>query len=766
MVILRRTLFLLLLTAGTALNGQYTKEFKRIFFDADYLYETGFYEEAFNRYKNLLTLDPGNYNILFHCGACCLHIPGNETQAITYLQEAVQGVTMSYKDKSHKEPGAPVISFFMLGQAYHQNYQFQEAIEQYSTYLEFGADQDKDQLDYARIQIEACHRAANVPRTRPAFEFQGVLEHFEDDLPSCSNPVISGDGKILIFLVDYPSDKKIMMTTRKDSLWTRPRVINSEIGMVGETYPASLSFDGKDLYLVHQFYSHSDIFVSHYQGNRWSEAEALGYHINGRTSEDHASISRDGKLLYFTSDVRGGQGSFDIYVSRLDEKGEWGEAVNLGPAINTPYEEHTPFISSNDSILFFSSQGHASIGGIDVFHSTLQSDGSWSEPENLGYPVNTPGDDLFYNPGWNELEGYYAVRRADDPTVNTINMVLGLEYEEELAREIPGDNLLEEPAREEVALVPQEVVPQTPDPSETVVTEAEQAEEQAETKESAPTVATVVTVEEVIEPPNTDEIEMVLNQRQPEPEPEPEAVEPAVKLPAEAPKPSPAFAGELTASVPFETNKYELGLAAQLEIEKVAELLMYHPEAKVELTGYTDSTGNEDFNMILSMYRAEKIAEYLEMRGVDRKRIQVDGKGESSPMAINSFYDGSDAPLGRYLNRQVHVRLTGKLPLDSKLTGIYIPEHLIHHEVDTPATIAREYHFTVQIKAARMPILVSDFGDMTDVKEYHCLDGYYRYTTSAYRTFQEARARLLEVRKMGYNDAFIQTREWYERARR
>jgi len=492
----KRILLFLFLAVGTVLNGQYTKEFKRIFFDADYLMETGFYEEAFNRYKNLLTLDPGNCNILFHCGACCLNIPGNEEQAITYLKEAAEGVTLSYKEKSHKEPGAPVLTYFMLGQAYHLNYQFSEALMEYTEYLEMGTNQDQDQLEYARMQIEACKRAADIERTNPAFEFQGVLEHFEDDLPSCSNPVISGDGNILIFLVDYPSDKKIMMTTRTDSLWSRPRVINSEIGMVGETYPVSLSYDGKDLYMVHQFYSHSDIFVSHLKGKRWTEAEALGYNINGRTSEDHASISKDGQSLYFTTDARGGSGSFDIYVSHLTEKGEWGQAHNLGPTINTPYEEHTPFISNNDSILFFSSQGHESIGGIDVFHSSLQQDGTWSEPENLGYPVNTTGDDLFFNPGWNELESYYAVRREDDPTSSTINMALKIEYEEAelLAVHIPEQRM--------------EVQETEPEPAVVAVTQAE-----PEIDPSMP-VEEMLTENVLIEPPNTDEIEMVLNQRE------------------------------------------------------------------------------------------------------------------------------------------------------------------------------------------------------------------------------------------------------------
>ena len=744
-------MLLLFLAAGTALNGQYTKEFKRIFFDADYLMETGFYEEAFNRYKNLLTLDPGNCNILFHCGACCLNIPGNEEQAISYLKEAAEGVTLNYKEKSHKEPGAPVLTYFMLGQAYHLNNQFTEALSQYADYLEIGRNQDQVQLDYARMQMEACERAASIGRTHPSFEFQGVLDYFEDDLPSCRNPVISGDGDILIFLVDYPSDKKIMMTTRTDSVWSRPKVINSEIGMVGETYPVSLSHDGKDLYLVHKFYSHSDIFVSHLNGKRWSEAEALGYQINGRTSENHASISRDGQSLYFTSDVRGGYGSFDIYVSHFTEKGEWGDPVNLGPTINTPFEEYTPFISNNDSILFFSSQGHATIGGADVFNSSLQSNGTWSEPENLGYPVNTTGDDLFFNPGWDEFESYYAVRREDDPTSSTINMALKLEYEEE---ELLADLI---------------VAPDSPVETETVlpvtsfVTQAE-----TEAAPSLPEEEVVVTEAQLIEPPNTDEIEMVLNQREPEVETDPEPVEIPVETTfvtqASDPVETPAFTKELTTAIPFLTNKYELGPAAQLEVERVAELMVYHPESIVELTGYTDYTGEEDFNMILSHYRAEKISEYLEMRGIDRERIKLEGKGESDPLAINRFSDGTDAMLGRYLNRTVKVRILGQLPLDAKLSGLYIPVNLMPNEDGTSLAPEKEYHYTIQLKAARMPIPEPRFEDIGNVSEYYCTDGYYRYTTSSFRTFLEARKRLLILRKRGYPDAYIQTREWYEKA--
>jgi outer membrane protein OmpA-like peptidoglycan-associated protein/tetratricopeptide (TPR) repeat protein len=726
MMKVRYILLFMLLAAATALSGQYTKEFKRIFFDADYLFETEFYEEAFSRYKNLLTLDPGNSNILFHCGVCCLHILGSEDQAITYLKEAVEGVSPSYKDKSHKESGAPVFTYFLLGQAYHLDYQFSNAEESYSKYLELGSDQGQLQLEYARVQIEACKRASKIVRTRPGFEFQSVLEHFDKDLPSCSNPVISGDGNILIFLVDYPSDKKIMMTSRSDSLWSRPRVINSEIGMVGETSPVSLSYDGLDLYLAHQYYSHSDIFVSHFEGNRWTEAEPLGYKINGRTSENHASISRDGESLYFTTDVRGGYGSYDIYVSRLEEKGEWGEALNLGPTINTPFEERTPFISGNDSILFFSSQGHTTIGGLDVFYSKLNIDGSWSEPENLGYPVNTTSDDLFFNPGWDELEGYYAVRRPDDPTSNTITMVMELEYEEELAQAAPVDSVI---ADQTLTMVAPVVVVAEP----------------------------VVSMEKVIEPPNTDEVENVLNERSdPEPKPKPLTV-PVVTNDA-----SPAFTNELTSSVPFDFNEYELSMAAMLETEKIADLMNEYPDVTISLTGHADATGTAEYNMLLSMHRADNIANYLEMRGVNRGRIRVDGVGESAPKAKNTFEDGSDAPLGRYLNRQVYVKITGRLPVESGLAGVYIPANL--KSGGDQSGEVQEYFYSIQLSAIRKSISVSMFEDLDNVTEYPCKDGFYRYTTGSYRTFQEARDHLKEVQKKGYDDAFIQTCEWYEKA--
>ncbi|MEN8202551.1 MAG: OmpA family protein [Bacteroidota bacterium] len=694
MRILRRVFVCLLVASTVTLSGQYTKEFKRIFFDASYLYETGFYEEALKRYNNLLALDPGNCNIMFHCGACCLNIQGSELEALTYLEKAVKCATPEYRDNAPDESRSPVLSYFMLGRAYHLNYEFDQARENYEAYLEQGKDEDPLELDYASLQIEACGRAEAVRDTPPSFKFHSLLDHFDEYLPSCSNPVISGDGNTLIFLVDFPNDKKVMETTHSGEFWSKPRVINSEIGMVGETYPVSLSYDGKELYLAHEYYSHSDILVSAFENGSWSEAKELGHNINGRTSETHASISRDGNKLYFTSDARGGMGSFDIYVSTKNGKDQWGVPENLGSVINTKYEEHTPFISSNDSILFFSSQGHASMGGTDVFYSVLGPDGTWGEPVGLGAPVNTTGEDVFFNPGWNELDGVYAVRKEDDPSSNAINMVIELDPDAPL-------------------IVEEEAIDST---EEEVVNSTEE--------ESSGVADTVIIIQK-----------------------------------------APLTTGLLT-SIPFEFSKYTLNTEARLEVKILAEFLTDNPETEVLLTGHTDATGPSEFNMLLSMQRVDKVAEYLESKGVQSSRIKVEGKGEDAPIAINYSTDRKELILGRYLNRHVIATVTGdSLPMPSIMSGLYVPRSLRNDEGKGNAAPARSYSFTIQVKASYSPINSATFKELDHVEEYVCSDGYYRYATGSFPDFATARDHLEEMQKLGFEDAFIQSINYYNRVR-
>ena len=156
--------------------------------------------------------------------------------------------------------------------------------------------------------------------------------------------------------------------------------------------------------------------------------------------------------------------------------------------------------------------------------------------------------------------------------------------------------------------------------------------------------------------------------------------------------------------------------------------------------------------------------EYLEKKGIDRKRIVVDGKGETSPLAINKNPDGSDSPLGRYLNRQVYVKIAGSVPASSELAGIYVPEKLKKSEESRQALAATDFTYTIQVGAAHTPLSISRLEELGELTEYHCTDGYYRYVIGLYPTFQKATEQLRLVRKLGVEDAFIQTMQWYERA--
>ena len=169
----------------------------------------------------------------------------------------------------------------------------------------------------------------------------------------------------------------------------------------------SLSYDGSQLYLATNDADKNDIFVSFKEGKNWLAADKLDKTINGKKSnETHAVLTKDGNTLYFTSDREGGLGGVDIYKSTKNEKGKWGDPVNLGPSINTKFNEATPFLTLDDKYLFFSSEGHSSIGGYDIFYINLESK---NQVINMGYPVNTTGDDLFFVPDNSLTSGYISI---------------------------------------------------------------------------------------------------------------------------------------------------------------------------------------------------------------------------------------------------------------------------------------------------------------------------------------------------------------------
>ena len=193
--------------------------------------------------------------------------------------------------------------------------------------------------------------------------------------------------------------------------------ITPQIQSDGDQQVNSLSFDGKEMYLNKEDNFNSDIYYSRFEDNQWTRSVPLGKQINTKYWESHACISPDGKELLLTSNRKESHGGMDIFVSTLNEDGEWSEPVNLGDTINTELNEDSPFLTADGKRLYFSSQGHYNIGGYDIFYADRQPDGSWGKPVNLGYPMNTTDDDLFYMPLGDGKLAYQAI--FDDENIGS-----------------------------------------------------------------------------------------------------------------------------------------------------------------------------------------------------------------------------------------------------------------------------------------------------------------------------------------------------------
>ncbi len=222
------------------------------------------------------------------------------------------------------------------------------------------------------------------------------------------NPVVSDKEDLIVFERSQAFYDAILYSTKVNGVWTDPQNMNELLKVDRDLFPTSISKDGKDLYL----YSSADydgiIYTSRFENGKWSPIVKLNDNINTKYWESHATISHDNKKLYFTSNRKGTYGGLDIYVSSRDSTGDWGPAVNLGPTINTPYNEESPFLSQDDKTLFFSSRGHFNMGGYDIFYSTMLDNGQWSVPLNVGWPLNTTDDDVFFKPLNQGYEGYIS----------------------------------------------------------------------------------------------------------------------------------------------------------------------------------------------------------------------------------------------------------------------------------------------------------------------------------------------------------------------
>jgi len=402
-------LLLTLVILPTAVSAQSQSEMKKIFAKAESYYLFEEYELANQLYLLLDTTN--NLNIKYKIGNCYLNIPGEKEKSIPYLEAAVKTASYDSKTLTFKELRAPLDAYFSLAKAYLVNNQVEKALSTLETFSKLAretkAKGGMTNLDYIDQQIQACKNAIQYKANPVTFSKKTMGNDFNQGAIN-DNPAVSFDGNTIVYTEHRGVVNAIFYSKKERGKWQTPIEITAQLNAGEDCSSSSLNSDGTELFLYKTDNYDGNIYSSNFVNGAWTPIKKLNKNINTKFYESHASISADGKKLYFTSNRDGGQGNLDIYVSEKDASGEWGPAVNIGAAINTPFNEDTPFITQNDSVLYFSSEGHSSMGGYDIFKS--QKIGNvWKTPTNIGFPINTTDDDKFFQPFNNGKNAYYSM---------------------------------------------------------------------------------------------------------------------------------------------------------------------------------------------------------------------------------------------------------------------------------------------------------------------------------------------------------------------
>ncbi|HRG00066.1 MAG TPA: hypothetical protein PKZ75_03050 [Bacteroidia bacterium] len=378
------------------------------------------YKKAYEAYDKLYTQVPKNLEYKFRLGYCCLFYPEKKARAIEIFED------IKRTDKS------PDVDYY-LAKAYHINYRFDDAIKSYEKYISEKtgklSKEEQEFIDDSKLGIINSNNGKELIAKKIIADIKNIGAPINTDETEAV-PIISADESVMIYT--YVGEKStggllndmlkpdkeegkyhediFICTKTNDSTWNQPIGIAS-LNTNANDAAVALSPDGQTLFtFASDVKNPGDLYFSSLNGTEWSKPEKLNANINSDYWEGSCSITADGRYLYFASEKPGGLGGRDLYVSEK-VNGEWAPAVNLGPSINTPYNEDAPFIHPDGITLFFSSEGHKSIGGYDIMYS-IKKENNWIEPLSMGIPLNTTEDDRYYVINAKGDVGYFSSNRG------------------------------------------------------------------------------------------------------------------------------------------------------------------------------------------------------------------------------------------------------------------------------------------------------------------------------------------------------------------
>lgn len=417
---LKLFLFLLLIS----FNQLFAQKFnaKQTFINAQKHYQLGELNDAIDDllvyYKN----DSSNSNVNYLLGLCFYKTDATKKQCIPYLLK-VSDVNPIYKESDVKEKKGSPETYWILALSQYKNNLFEDAMASLDKYKEFVANNEERKKDAEKMATltKNAMELIKTPVKINLINLGTIINSEYDD----HSPVFNIEETEMIFTSKRKgstgnfktSDKQyfedIYISHKTNGQWDAPQKISENINTMEHEASVALSADGNELIIYKDDVGDGNLYVSHFNGAEWSKPEKLSNNVNSTYDESHASISSDGSTLYFSSNRPGGFGGYDIFISKRLPNGEWSLAQNAGSVINTSEDESGPFIHPDGSTLYFSSKGHNSMGGYDLFFTILKDDGTFTRPENMGYPINSIDDDVFYVLSADGKRAYYSTVQSD-----------------------------------------------------------------------------------------------------------------------------------------------------------------------------------------------------------------------------------------------------------------------------------------------------------------------------------------------------------------
>ncbi len=316
---------------------------------------------------------------------------------------------------------------YHIGRGYHYGLDFEKALEYYTSYKKKYLAQsnyrgkDKTILKRVERRMLECRNGQKIIQQPTQYSIEIVKGDINSPWPDYA-PVLNESQDVMLFTSrrlegntseDVDEDnfyfEDIFISRKQGDTWSKAENIGPPINTVYHEASISLSSDGNRLY-IYKDSGGGDIYYSDYDGAAWSKPKFLTDKINSSSySEGSVSETSSPDVIFYTSNRPGGTGGYDIYMCIKDKRGKWYKSKSIGDAINTKFNEDSPFLAHDGKTLYFSSEGHLGYGGFDIFKSVYDSlTETWSKPENLGYPVNTPDDEIYFNASKDGRSGYFA----------------------------------------------------------------------------------------------------------------------------------------------------------------------------------------------------------------------------------------------------------------------------------------------------------------------------------------------------------------------